>query len=87
MKFKAEIEVPDNATWAEIEEAKIKAEWKEVVSTKERMKLTNLEGKCGSCKYFVYKPMGKLKSYGDCTNGHCGFRQRSTPKCKEYEKK
>jgi len=51
------------------------------------MKMTNLEGKCGSCKYFVYKPMGKLKSYGDCTNGHCGFRQRSTPKCKEYERK
>jgi len=87
MKFKAEIEVPDSATWAELEEAKIKAEWKEVVSQKERMKLTCLEGKCGSCKFFkVYKDV-RFGCYGDCLKGHAGYRQRSTPKCKEYERK
>lgn len=84
MKLKAEITVPDSATWAEIEEAKIKAEWREVITPKERMKLTSLEGKCGSCKhYFAYD--GGCN--GGCLMGHAGYRKRSTPKCKEYERK
>ena len=55
------IELPDNATWEDIEDAKITADrngWKRehTISQQERMLKTDLEGKCGSCKYFNLKP-------------------------------
>ena len=46
--YAAEVRVPDNATYYEIEEAKLKAEWKfkgEKHLRKEQMERTNLSNK------------------------------------------
>lgn len=87
MKYVAEIEVPDNACWQEIEYAKSKAEWKQVLTVKDRMQNTDLDGKCGSCKYFVSKPDLFSKCYGNCLKGRAGYKQRSCRGCKLYERK
>ena len=86
MKYKAEIEVPESATWAELEEAKIGAKWEAVYTLPDRMKRTSLEGKCGSCKYFELSPETFNGSHGFCTNGREPWRPRTTPACKGYER-
>ena len=89
MKMRAEIEVPENACWQAIEDAKLKAEWRTVITVDDRMRKTNLEGKCGSCKYFapITLALSTSKSYGDCLNGRKGYRQRSCKACNAYERK
>ena len=94
MKFKAElcIELPDNATPLDVEDAKICAErrieWHRVLEMKERMRQTDLTNKCGSCKYFVLKPDLSSCCYGICQQeGHKGYRTRTRPGCKKYERK
>lgn len=92
MRFRAEleIEVPDNATIQTIEDAKICAErdisWHRVIEKSERMSRTNLENKCGSCKYFTLKPDLTSCSYGKCEVGMKGYKTRANPKCKKYER-
>ena len=66
MKFRAEIEVPDNATWQDIEDAKIKAQWRRVYTREEQMARTNLDNKCGSCEYFNKDAGIKGTAYGKC---------------------
>jgi len=84
MKYKAVIEVPNNASWQTIEDAKIKAVWKLVEPKEERMARTNLNNKCGSCKKFC--PFD-CSSYGTCERTHCLFRVSRTRKaCKDYER-
>lgn len=93
MKFKAELEidVPDNATFQTIEDAKIIAErnisWHRVIEMTERLRRTNLEDKCGSCKFFTLKPDLTSCCYGKCEKGKSGYKTRSNPKCKQYERR
>ena len=90
LKAELEIEVPDDADFWTIEDAKLDAErsieWRRIFPKQERMKLTDLSDKCGTCKYFNLKPDLYSCCYGKCTLGHKGYRQRSTPKCKSYER-
>lgn len=88
IKYTAEFSLPDDATYAEIEEAKINAEWKwrPILTKAEKAAMTDLTDKCGSCKYFIPKE-GKYNLRGDCAAGRTGFRQRSLHKCSAYEKK
>lgn len=88
---KDRIELPDNSTYEDIEDAKITADrkgWKQsyVHSHEERMKHTDLTNKCGSCKYFIPVHTLNAKACGDCAKGRVGFRQRTIPACKEYER-
>ena len=87
MKYRAEIEVSDSATWAEIEEAKIGAKWEEIYTLPDRMNRTDLTNKCGSCKYFEPCADFGFGSHGFCNKGRAPWRPRSTPKCKDYERK
>lgn len=87
MKLRAEIEIPDDADYLTIEDAKLSAEWKEIYSQTDRMNRTCLEGKCGSCKYFISRKYGNCLSYGDCTNGRKNYRARSNPACSDYERR
>jgi len=75
--------VPNNADLAAIQDAILSAKWREVFTREDLMEKTNLEGKCGSCKYF--KRDGS-KAYGYCGKG-LNYRQRSTKACKKYERK
>ena len=81
---RAEIRVPDNATWQQIEDAKIKAEWKIIDPKEERMQRTNLDGKCGSCtKYCPFD----YSSYGTCNREKYLYRVSRTRKgCTKYER-
>ena len=93
MKFKAELEitVPDDYGVYDIESMKLEAErnivWHRVYEREERMKRTDLTDKCGSCKYFTLKPDFRSCAYGKCEIGHKGYKTRSTPKCKGYERR
>lgn len=88
MKLVAEpIILPDNATWQDIEDAKLSAKWHEVKSLEYFMAKTNLDHKCGSCKFFTPCKSG-LKAHGFCDDGiHEPYRARTTPACKNYERK
>lgn len=86
--YKAEIRVPDNATYYEIQEAQLRANWKfagEKHLREEQMKRTNLSGKCGSCEHFCLMPDLTSKSYGKCGKGKAGYKPRSCKGCKDYE--
>lgn len=85
--YTARIELPDDATYSVIEEAKIKAPWKieEKISKAERMCKTDLNNKCGSCIYFESRDYCGSHCYGDCKAGH-PWGQRSRPACKDYIK-
>ena len=90
--YTAQIEVPDNATYAEIEEAKLAAEWK--VKDKrtfvERMADTDIEGKCASCKWFVQCGF-RARTYGNCLNPNSAVKVKKgrarTQTCKAYQKR
>ena len=89
MKYKAEIEVPDNADWRTIEDAKLRADWHRVYSVHDRMQRTDLTDKCGSCKYFVMydrKYAGSVCA-GTCIAKKTSYKKRSNPKCKKYERR
>ena len=84
MKYRAEIEVPNNASWQTIEDAKIKAVWKQIDPKEERMARTNINNKCGSCTKFC--PFD-YSSYGTCERGKYLFRVSRTRKaCTNYER-
>ena len=85
MKMRAEIEVPEGASWQTIEDAKIKAVWNTVITVDDRMRKTNLDNKCGSCKSFIPKPYFNSKCYGDCLKGRRN-RARYSKACKLYER-
>lgn len=87
-KLVAEIELPDNASLGAVAEAqliaKANAKWQRIYTKEERYKDTDLTDKCGSCKFYCPRSNNHLR--GDCEKGYKGFRMRSTPKCKEYER-
>ena len=92
MKLVCEIELPDNASFktkldAMASAARDESKWKEVFTRSEKERKTNLDNKCGSCKYFVPKPQVFAKYYGDCLKGHAGYKQRSCKACRLYERK
>ncbi len=87
MKLVADpIYVPNDADWQTIEDAKARAKWHPIKSREELMAETKLDNKCGSCKHFCLFD-------GTEVMGRCEFkcsldyRQRSTPKCKQYERR
>lgn len=90
--YAAEIEVPDNATYAEIEEAKLAAEWKvkDKRTLEERMETTNVEGKCATCKWFVQCGF-RAQTYGNCLNPNSAVKVKKgrarTQTCKAYQKR
>ena len=78
--------LPDDYSWQDLEEAKLSAKWRKVISKEEIQSRTDLSGKCGSCKHFI--PFeGKYKCRGNCDVARVGFRQRCTKACKMYAKK
>lgn len=77
--FKARVEVPENALPIDIEDAKLHAEWEEVHET-------DLDGKCGSCKWFKPFKNESLQYHGLCEAGRV-WGARTRPKCKGYERK
>lgn len=87
MKLICEIELPDTADYTTKLDAMAKASsderlWRQVYSRDETMKKTNLDHKCGSCKYFCKLDNSPV---GTCDMGHV-WGQRSRPACKKYEK-
>ena len=86
------IELPDNATYEQIEDAKITADrngWerKDVLTLEERKARTNLANKCGSCVYF--KPEALMcgsSCYGSCKAGHT-YGARTRRACNDYKEK
>lgn len=86
MKMTATIEVPDNASWQVVEDAKLSANWHTVKSRSDLLKETDLCDKCGSCKFFELTPCKRNKTYGICHKGHVSPRSRSIKKCTLYER-
>ena len=89
MKYVCEIEANDYKTKldAMAQAARDESKWKPVKSREEVMNETNLENKCGSCRYFCPKQYGQSKCYGDCLKGYAGYKQRSNKACRSYERK
>lgn len=85
-KYRAEIEVPDNASWQTIEDAKLCAVWREIFSVSDRMARTDLTDKCGSCKHFCPYKRGNALAYGRCLVKRME-KERSMKKCKLYERR
>ena len=86
MKMTATIEVPESASWQDIEDAKLSATWKTVKDRKDIIRETDLCDKCGSCKFFEPTPCKRNKTYGVCHKGHVSPRSRSIKKCVLYER-
>ena len=86
MIARIEKEVPKNATPIEIEDALLyelnHGRIKKILHREEMERNTDLEGKCGACKYFVPNVCG---SYGKCMNGRA-MSPRTRRACKGYEK-
>ena len=84
--FTAKFEVPDDASYYEIEDKKCCPKWKETyrVSKEELMSRTDLDEKCGSCIFFnsITGPRGGT-SKGLCEYGKVGI-YRSHKKCGKY---
>lgn len=86
MVLTARIEVPDNASWQEIEDAKLSAKWHRVKVRADILKDTDLCNKCGSCKFFEPTPRKRNKTYGICHKGYVSPRSRSIKACTQYER-
>jgi hypothetical protein len=90
MKLICEINLPDDADEDLIQAVittagKTRSMWKTRFSRELRAQRTNLENKCGGCKFFVPNQHG-LKSYGSCdAGGAWGVRTRKA--CKKYERR
>ena len=87
MKLRCDIILPDNCDYHTKFDAIAKASrdesmWHEVKSREELKKLTSLDNKCGSCKYFVQI---ENSARGTCKAGRV-WGERTRPKCKKYEK-
>lgn len=87
MRFRAEIEVADNADLLTIQEAMLSAHWIELKSKRAVMDMTDLSGRCGSCKFFCPRRYGNCESLGDCLKGRKNHRPRTNPACTEYKRK
>jgi hypothetical protein len=84
-KYVAEIFVSDDTDWKTIEDAKLNAQWRRIVTLEERMARTDLNGKCGSCMYFGECNLYS-KAYGECkVKG--SLKERSQKACKTFYKK
>lgn len=80
------IYLPDNYTWADLEDAKLSAKWRKVTGREEIMERTDLKNKCGSCEFF--NPLGgTLKCYGNCQKRKVSPRPRTIKACREYKEK
>lgn len=87
-KYRAEIEVPDNADWQTLEDAKLKATWKRLYTQEDRKARTDLTGKCGSCVNFIPDKdwSGKELCSGTCCRYHSSNSwSRTKPACAEYK--
>lgn len=82
MKYQCEIEVTYGDWHEKLEKmaqaGRDESKWKPVA---------DLEKKCGSCRYYVPKPLFNSTCYGNCLKEHAGYRKRSCPACKAYERK
>ena len=91
--YTARVEVPDSATLEDVVDAQLCAVWhlEEKETKADRMRRTNIEGKCATCRWFVPCITTKAKSYGDCKNWRANISVRygrsRTQKCKAYERK
>lgn len=90
MKLICEINLPDDASddlinTAIREAGKTRSMWKERHDKLYRALQTNLEGKCGSCKNFVYCS-AKHISTGTCRYSNTYFA-RTRKACKKYERR
>lgn len=90
MKLICEINLPDDASESLIQTAiatagKTRSMWKERHDKLYRALKTNLEGKCGSCKNFVYCS-AKHVSTGTCRYSNAYFA-RTRKACKKYERR
>lgn len=89
MLVRIEAEVPKNASELDIMDALLYKlnhnGWKKILHKHEMHRDTDLEGKCGSCKYF--SPIDHLGSscYGKCKRGRV-MGQRTRKACKGYER-
>jgi len=92
MKLICEITLPDNADLKTKLDAMAKAGcdesmWRTVMSREGLSRKTDLEHKCGTCRFF--KPFTGDKAYltncGECAKGHV-WGARSRKACKEYER-
>ena len=77
--------LPDNHTYQDLEDAKLSAKWRRVVTREDVIARTDLSGKCGSCKAFRQYEHGCM---GNCAK-HNWYspRPRSTKACTLYEPK
>ena len=92
IKYTCQIVLPDNAGIVDKLDAMAQAgrdesKWKKVESRESLMKKTNLDNKCGSCKYFELKSLKYSKCKGDCMKGRAGYRRRTCKACTLYERK
>lgn len=94
IKYTCQIVLPDDADVrtkldAMAQAGRDESKWKRTESRDSLMKKTNLENKCGSCKYFKTRTLAvsKSKCFGDCEKGRARYRQRTCPACKLYERK
>ncbi len=80
------IYLPDNFTWADLEDAKLSAKWRRVKNMDDIIRKTDLAKKCGSCDHF--EPCdGRLRCYGNCSEGKVSPRPRTIKACKDYKEK
>lgn len=92
VKLICQIELPDDADYktkldAIAQAGRDESKWKKVESMDSKMRRTNLDNKCGSCKYFKLISPELSKVYGNCMNGRAGYRERTCKACKSYERK
>lgn len=96
MRLLCEITIPDGADYKTKLDAMAKASrdeslWREVKTREERsaeiMARTDLNTKCGSCKFFKPMKCGRCKAYGECLKGLTSPRPRSLKGCNQYERR
>ena len=96
MRLLCEITIPDGADYTTKLDAMAKASrdeslWREVKTREERsaeiMARTDLNTKCGSCRFFKPMRCGRCKAYGECLKGLTSPRPRSLKGCNQYERR
>lgn len=85
MKLSIEVEVPENATLIEKQDALLyiinNEAWREIHHREEIHLETDLSNKCGSCRFFSQT----RGCYGSCKMGRV-YGQRARKACKAYER-
>ena len=96
MRLVCEVVIPDDADYttkldAMAQAARDESLWREVKTRDERrdemMCRTDLDNKCGSCRFFEPETHKRCKSYGKCSKGYPSPRPRSYKACKKYERR